>query len=71
MANRPSPHSRAKLAVTPVGYSPPTSYALDIEVYPGAELRRRAGNVEQRGFERVDFHCLLYVTAGRYVHIVS
>jgi AraC-like DNA-binding protein len=57
--------------VTPVGYSPPDGYALDIEVYPVAELRRRAGNVEQRGFERVDFHCLLYVTAGSYVHIVD
>ena len=57
--------------MTPVGYAPPDGYALDIEVIPVAELRRRAGNVEQRGFERVDFHCLLYVIAGSYVHVVD
>ena len=55
----------------PVGYAPPDGYALDIEVYRVAELRRRAGDVERRGFERADFHCLLYVTSGRYVHIVD
>lgn len=71
MASRPSYHSRAKRPVSPVGYSPPDGYALDIEVLPVAELRRRAGDVEHRGFERVDFHCLLYVTAGSYVHIVD
>lgn len=71
MARRSSPHSRAKRPVTPVGYAPPNGYALDIEVYPVAELRRRVGNVEQRGFERVDFHGLLYVTPGSYVHIVD
>ncbi|MBO6675845.1 MAG: helix-turn-helix domain-containing protein [Rhizobiales bacterium] len=54
-----------------MGYKPPDGYALDIEVYRVAELRRRAGDVEQRGFERADFHCLFYVTAGRYAHIVD
>lgn len=71
MAIRQTSHSRRKLPVTPVAYTPPDGYALDIEVYPVAELRRRAGNVEHRGFERVDFHCLLYVTAGRYAHLVD
>jgi AraC-like DNA-binding protein len=71
MALRSSSHSQAKRPVTPVGYSPPDGYALDIEVYPVGELRRRAGNVQQRGFERVDFHCLLHVTGGSYVHVVD
>jgi AraC-like DNA-binding protein len=35
------------------------------------ELSRRAGNVKQRGFERVDFHCLIYVTSGSYMHLVD
>ena len=30
---------------------------------------RGVGNVEQCGFERVEFHCLLHVTAGSYVHV--
>ncbi len=57
--------------VTPVTYAPPADYALDVELYPARELERRAGDVELRGFERIDFHCLLYVTAGRYVHVVD
>src|ERR1035437_9921850 len=57
--------------VTPVGYAPPGNYALDVELYPARELQRRAGDVELRGFERIDFHCLLYVTSGRYVHVVD
>jgi AraC-like DNA-binding protein len=65
------PSSQSRRPVTPVGYAPPNDYALDVEIYPFAELRRRAGDVEQRGFERTDFHCLLYVTAGRYAHIVD
>jgi hypothetical protein len=71
MVIRHPSHSRSKRSVTPVAYTPPEGYALDIEVYRLAELRRRAGNVEERGFERGDFHCLLYVTAGRYVHVVD
>jgi AraC-like DNA-binding protein len=57
--------------VTPVAFSPPDGYALDVEVYPVAELARRAGDVERRGFERVEFHCLLYVTSGQYLHFVD
>ena len=57
--------------VTPVAYAPPAGYALDVEIYPAGELRRRAGDVAQRGFERIDFHCLLLVTAGPYVHLVD
>lgn len=71
MASNPSSHPHSRGPVTPVGYAPPDGYALDIEVYPFAELRSRAGDVAQRGFERTNFHCLLYVTAGRYAHIVD
>ncbi len=71
MAKEPSSRSALKSPVTPVRYAPPKGYALDIEVYPVAELRRRAGNVEQRGFERADFHCLIYVSAGSYMHVVD
>jgi AraC-like DNA-binding protein len=46
-------------------------YALDVELYPAAELLRRAGDVDARGFERIDFHSLLYVAAGRYSHTVD
>jgi AraC-like DNA-binding protein len=63
--------ARRRGPVTPVGYRPPGGYALDIEVLPLSELRRRAGDVVQRGFERIDFHCLMLVTAGRYVHLVD
>jgi AraC-like DNA-binding protein len=57
--------------VTSVHYAAPPDYALDVEVYPVAELRRRVGDADARGLERIDFHSLLYVTAGRYAHIVD
>lgn len=57
--------------VTTVGYTPPFPYALDVELYPARELQRRAGDVALRGFERIDCHCLIYVTSGRYVHVVD
>jgi AraC-like DNA-binding protein len=57
--------------VTPVGYQAATDYALDVELYPATELRRRVGDADARGLERIDFHCLMYLTAGRYVHVVD
>lgn len=36
-----------------------------------AELRRRVGDADARGLERIDFHCLILVTAGRYAHMVD
>jgi AraC-like DNA-binding protein len=57
--------------VTPVGYEAPGDYALDVELYPAAELRRRVGDAGARGLERIDFHCLIYLTAGRYAHVVD
>lgn len=58
-------------AVTPVEYTPPAGYRLDVEIYPVATLRRRARRIGPRRTERADFHVLIYVTAGRYRHMVD
>jgi AraC-like DNA-binding protein len=42
-----------------------------VELYPLAELRQRVGDADVRGLERIDFYCLLYLTAGRYAHVVD
>lgn len=57
--------------VTAVEYKAPPGYQLDVELYPTAELQRRVGDADARGLERIDFHCLIYVTAGRYAHMVD
>lgn len=57
--------------VKPVAYTPPADYAHDVEVYPVAELRRRALRFAALGIERVDFHSLIHVTSGRYRHMVD
>jgi len=70
---RSSPASRPARggAVTPVQYQPPAGYRLDLEIYPVATLRDRARRIGPRRVERTDFHCLIYVTAGRYRHMVD
>lgn len=68
--NRPASPLRRR-EVRPVGYQPAQDYSLDVEIFPARELQRRAGDVGKRGFERIDFHCILYVTSGRYVHVVD
>lgn len=57
--------------VTPVQYTPPAGYRLDLEVYPVATLRERARRIGPRRVERADFHAMIYVTAGRYRHMVD
>ena len=57
--------------MTPVGYQAPADYALDVELYPVAELRTRVGDADARGLERIDFHCLIHLTVGRYAHVVD
>lgn len=42
-----------------------------MELVAAAELRRRIKQVANRGVERIDFHCLVYITAGRYRHMVD
>lgn len=67
----PTTFSTGQRRVTPVQYSPPTGYALDVEVIRDEELRRRVAMIDQRGIERVDFHVLLFVTSGTYTHVVD
>lgn len=66
--HKPRPPRRL---VTPVGYQAPADYALDVELYPVAELRTRVGDADVRGLERIDFHCLIHLTVGRYAHVVD
>lgn len=58
--------------VTPVRYGPhDDAYLLDVEVIDAHELRARVATNPQRGFERVDFQCLLFVRSGTYTHTVD
>lgn len=57
--------------VRSVSYGPPESYTLDTEIYDFSELARRVGDAEARGFERVDFFCMMLVTRGHYIHIAD
>lgn len=67
---KPTPPA-ARGFVSPVHYEPSAGHGLDMELVRAAELRRRVLEVEGRGIERIDFLCLLYVTAGRYTHMVD
>lgn len=58
--------------VLPVRYRPPdVAYRLDIELVPAPDLRARVASDSQRGFERIDFQCFIYVRSGSYTHIVD
>ena len=60
------------IEVTPVKYRPhDDAYRLDVEVVDAAELRTRVGSDPQRGFERVDFQCFLFVRSGTYTHTID
>lgn len=53
--------------VEPVRYqSHDDGYPLDVEVLDSDELRARVAKRADRGFERVDFQCLLFVRSGSY-----
>ncbi len=71
MPTSKSSPSAARGPVSPVYYEPAARHGLDVELYRAAELRRRVLEVEGRGIERIDFLCLLYVTAGRTTHMVD
>lgn len=64
-------HPARRDPVTPVQYTPPAGYRLDLEIYPVATLRAKARRIGPRRTERTDFHVLIYVTAGRYRHMVD
>ncbi len=58
--------------VAPVRYDPhDVAYELDIELLDAAELRARVASNPQRGFERIDFQCFLFVRSGSYTHVVD
>ena len=58
--------------VTRVRYRPHDhSYRLDVEVIDAEELRSRVASRPERGFERVDFQCFLFVRSGTYTHTVD
>ncbi len=57
---------------TRVQYRPhDAAYRLDVEVIRAKALRDRVASDPQRGFERVDFHCLLFVRSGSYTHTID
>lgn len=59
-------------AITPVQYrSHDREYRLDVEVLDAAELRSRVAAVPDRGYERTDFQCFLFVESGAYRHVVD
>lgn len=61
-----------KVDVRPVRYRPhDDAYRLDVEVIGADELRRRVASDPQRGFERVDFQCVLFVRSGTYSHTID
>ena len=53
-----------------VQFEPPAGYSLDVELYPGPELRRRSLHKPTQ-IERLDFHVLLYLTRSGYTHMVD
>jgi AraC-like DNA-binding protein len=58
--------------VVPVRYrSHDTAYRLDVEVLDAAELRSRVAAAPDRGYERTDFQCFVFVRSGSYTHTVD
>lgn len=53
-----------------VHFEPPAGYSLDVELYPGPELRRRSQRKPTQ-IERLDFHVLLFLTRSGYTHMVD
>jgi AraC-like DNA-binding protein len=54
-----------------VRYEAPAGYRLDLEILSMAEFRRRVSTEHLRQPQRIGFHALLYVTAGRCTHAVD
>jgi AraC-like DNA-binding protein len=70
-ASPPAPRRAARGPIAPIRYAPPSGYGLDLEVYSTGELRRRARTVDLGGIERLQFHFIVGVRAGRYRHMVD
>lgn len=54
-----------------LGYRPPASYLLDLEVFPVSELRRRVAKDHLRLAHRIEFHMLICVTRGECTHTID
>jgi AraC-like DNA-binding protein len=67
----PRPHRSPRTPIAPIPYAPPSGYRLDLEVYSATELRRRAQTVDLGSIERLQFHFVIHVSAGRYRHMVD
>lgn len=58
--------------VVPVHFRPhDDDYRLDIELVSAPDMRARVASDPQRGFERIDFQCFIYVRSGSYTHVVD
>ncbi len=58
--------------ITPVSYRPhDATYRLEVEVLTAEELRGRVASNPERGFERIDFQCFVFVRSGSYSHVVD
>ena len=61
----------ARPAIDRIPYQPPGNYGLDIEAFTLSEFRRRVSDQHTRRAQRVEFHEILLVTAGRCNHMVD
>src|SRR5208282_183293 len=57
--------------IVQVRYQASASYALDVEIFTLAEFRRRVSAKHLGTPQRVQFHMLLYLAAGRCTHWVD
>lgn len=54
-----------------IPYDPPTSHRLDIEVLTLSEFRTRVTPDHLRDPQRMEFHLIIFFTAGRCTHMVD
>ena len=54
-----------------VHYAPGADYRLDLEVFSGAQLRRRVADEYLGLTQRIDFYMLICVTEGSFTHTVD
>lgn len=47
------------------------AYIIDVELVAAEELRARIAQIDHRGVERIDFHYLMYISAGLCTHMVD
>jgi AraC-like DNA-binding protein len=57
--------------ILPVRYAPPGGYRLDLEIVPSARLREQPPEAALGQLERIEFHLLVFVAAGRCVHLAD